>query len=158
MQSIFIRVWTTCRRTPKVVLALVMIAMFSTPALLEAQANNEMRTTIALPDAPKPKLDFQEHHFYDIPGKILFGTALTVAAFDTAQTCHNLATGGHEDWLSTRHCSQATLIIMGQVAAQESLAWVLHRTHHHKLERLIRFFTIEEDTRGIIYSKEHGAW
>lgn len=98
------------------------------------------------------------HHFYDHPAKIELAIATTSAAFDIGQTCHNLANGGREYWIPTQHCPQITLLVLGGVAAQESLAYVFHRTGHHKLERLIRLVTIEENTRAIIYSKQHGAW
>lgn len=98
------------------------------------------------------------HAFYDRPAKIELAVASIAVAFDTAQTCHNLANGGREIWLPTQHCPQVTLLLLGQVAAQEGLAYVFHRTGHHKLERLIRLVTIEENTRAIIYSKQHGAW
>lgn len=98
------------------------------------------------------------HRFYDHPAKIELAVATSAAAFDIGQTCHNLATGGREVWLPTQHCPQITLVLLGSVAAQEGIAYMFHRTGHHKLERLIRLFTIEENTRAIIYSKQHGAW
>jgi hypothetical protein len=108
--------------------------------------------SVALPAAA------QEHRFYDRPGKILFTAAGVAAAFDTAQACHNLATGGRELGLPTQHCPQVSLILMGQVAVQEIAAYGLHKLGFHKLERFARFFTMEENTRALIYSKRHGSF
>src|SRR5882762_5031206 len=110
----------------------------------------------ALPDAPVAKVT-SEHRFYDKPGKILFTSALTVAAADAAQTCYFLQHGGKEDYLPTQHCPQVSLFIFGEVAAQEALAYFWHKTGHHKLERLTRFISIVDNTSGIVHSKRHGA-
>lgn len=97
-------------------------------------------------DMPKP------HAFYDRTGKIEFGAALTAASADSAMTCKNLANGGTESGLPTNHCPQVNLFLFGQVAGQEAIAYLFHRTGHHKLERLARFYTISQNTRGFVYS------
>lgn len=101
---------------------------------------------------PKP-----QHHFYDKLAKIELAADGGLAAFDMAQTCHNLSTGGHEAWM-TQSCGANIGIVLGVHAAQEGLAYFLHRTNHHKLERFARLYTGQAHLRGIIYSKKHGAW
>lgn len=101
---------------------------------------------------PKPT-----HKFYDKPAKIELAVAITTASFDMGQTCHNLATGGREYWL-TQSCGKNVAITAGILGAQEALAYGLHRVHAHKLERIVRFFSIEQNTLGIALSKKAGAW
>jgi len=100
----------------------------------------------------------EPHRFYDRWGKAEFTTAATLAAWDAAQTCHNVMTGGHEDWLPTQKCAPAVAIIGGQVVAQEWLAYRLHRRGWHRMERMARLVTIQGNVRGLVYSKKHGAW
>jgi hypothetical protein len=111
-------------------------------------------------DAPKPKLDAPEHKFYDRVGKIELGAAVAVAGFDAAQTCHGMITDpAHTRELGSpaQHCAPLTLLLGAQVAVQEGVAYLLHRTHHHKIERVVRFFSIYENTKGIVYSQRHGG-
>jgi hypothetical protein len=99
-----------------------------------------------------------DHRFYDKPGKVLFGTALALAAADTTVTCLNLASGGHEHALPTQHCPQVSLLLFGQVAAQEGLAYLFHRRGLHGMERGIRFVSIVSNTRGFSYSLRHRSF
>jgi hypothetical protein len=123
----------------------------------------------ARPDPPVPRVSGAEivavhppvrrgEPFWTRTTKIEAGAVITVAVFDAAQSCHNLAVGGQERWLHTRSCGG----VVGRMAAWDAgmvgAAWLLHRTHHNKLARLPMLFEIEEHTRGIVYSKEHGAW
>lgn len=106
-------------------------------------------------EAPKPKL---EHRFYDRPAKIELALAVTASAFDNGQSCYNVSRGGPEVMLPTQSCAGITAILTSEVAIQELAAYFLHRTHHHKLERVIRFVTITANTEAIIYSKHYGAF
>lgn len=109
-----------------------------------------LATVVARP--PKPV-----HKFYDRPAKIELTVAIGAAAFDMAQTCHNLANGGREQFM-TQSCAKNNLIEAGLLGAQELAAYTLHRTGHHKLERLVRLYSTVDSTIGIVYSKQHGAW
>jgi len=133
-------------------------------------------------EAPKPKPDAERiHHFYDRPAKIELGAALALNTYDNVQTCRTLgektrpiittvtaingvpvheviygpAVAGREHYLPTQSCAGVTLFLAGELAAQEVVAYTLHRTGHHKIERFVRFFTIEGNTQGIIYSARH---
>jgi hypothetical protein len=113
-------------------------------------------------EAPKPKPDAirPEHRFYDRVGKIELGVAIGAAAFDAAQTCHGMITDpAHTVELGspTQHCAPLTLMLGAQVAVQEGVAYFMHRTHHHKIERVVRLFSIYENTKGIVYSAKHGG-
>ena len=115
-----------------------------------------------LPDMPKPKpvetYVAPEHKFYDRQAKIELAAAITMAAFDIAQTCHNLANGGREYFLPTQSCAKTNALLFGQVAIQELIVYGLHRHGHHKLERYARLFTVGANLEGVIYSKAHGAF
>lgn len=102
---------------------------------------------------PKPVV----HHFYDKPAKLELALAGTAAALDMAQTCHNLATGGVEYTL-TQSCAADVGITMGILGMQELLALGLHKTGHHKLERLARLWSTTNNIEGAVRSKMHGAW
>jgi hypothetical protein len=111
-------------------------------------------------EAPKPKPDALEHKFYDRIGRAEFGVAVAAAAFDAAQTCHGMITDpAHTRELGspTQHCAPLSLMLGAQVAVQEGVAYFLHRTHHHRIERAVRFFSIYENTKGIVYSQRHGG-
>lgn len=123
-----------------------------------------------LPDSPIPKMPLPESVFsisgYPKPvargfwdstnKKELMGLAV-VSGFDMGQTCHNLATGGREYWL-TQSCPKDVGIMLGFDAAAVGVAWILHKTGHHKLERLPMLGQSEEHVRGIVFSKIHRAW
>jgi hypothetical protein len=131
----------------------------------------------ALPDTPTPKLPTPattepsfyiagapkplargDRAFWTRSTKIEAGALAGVAAFDAAQTCHNLATGGREYWLNTRTCGGAVAIMAAWDLGTVGAAWLLHRTHHDRLARLPMLYEIQAHTRGIIYSRRHHAW
>lgn len=132
------------------------------------------QNAIELPDAPQPKpntavdftvierpkvrFDRPVHKFYDKTAKIELGVNAALFAIDAGQTCHNLANGGHEDVLPTQSCAGAIGIMAGLHGGQEVLAWVLHKTGHHKLERIARLYMTEAHVQAIAYSKAHGAF
>lgn len=107
--------------------------------------------------APVPKWVQELHKFYDKPAKIELALASSAAAFDMGQTCHNLATGGRE-YALTQSCSKNVGITTGILGAQELLALGLHKTGHHRLERLARLWSTPNNLEGAVRSKLHGAW
>jgi hypothetical protein len=114
-----------------------------------------------LPSVPEPK-PFETKpaavHYWDKWNKIEAVSMFSLASFDMAQSCHNVRSGGHEDFLPVQNCAA----IVGMVAAGEvgaiGISILLHKTGHHKLERIPMLLMIQADTRGIIYSHSHGAW
>jgi hypothetical protein len=147
----------------------------------------------AMIDMPQPKseavLGWQgqskvstEHRFWDRTNKIETTSMVVLAAFDMAQTCHNLASTetvithlttprapggyvdvpitlhGHEHSLPTQSCAGAVGLSSAFDGAAAGLAYLFHRTHHHKLERIPMLYMGGTSLEGIIYSKEHGAW
>jgi hypothetical protein len=124
-----------------------------------------------------------EHHFYDRTAEVELGAALALDAYDNVHTCkalsektrpiiatvtaidgiptHEVIYGPgtipafHEAYLPASTCGQVTALLTAELAGQELVAYALHRSGHHKLEKLVRFFTIEGNTQGIIYSQIH---
>lgn len=113
--------------------------------------------SLVKPPALKLSVERPVHHFYDRPAKIELGAALALDAYDNAQTCHALSNNGREDSLPTQSCAGVTLILTAQLAAQEGVAYLFHRTNHHKIERFVRFFSIEGNTQGILHSMAHSG-
>lgn len=95
--------------------------------------------------------------FFDKPAKIAFAANMTMFSLDAAQTCHNLANGGHERFLPTQSCAGATAIMGAEMAGLWLGAHFAHRRGLHKLERVLEWTMPVVNTRAIIYSKEHGA-
>jgi hypothetical protein len=129
----------------KLVLALVLLAI----------------PTFGLPSVPQPK-PFETKpaavHYWDKWNRIESLSMFSLASFDMAQSCHNVRSGGREDFLPTQSCAKiAVMIGAGEVGAI-GLSMLLHKTGHHKLERIPILLMIQADTRGIVYSHSHGAW
>jgi hypothetical protein len=117
--------------------------------------------TWGLPSVPEPK-PFETKpaavHYWDKWNKIEAISMFSLASFDMAQSCHNVRSGGREDFLPTQSCAKiAVMIGAGEVGAI-GLSMLLHKTGHHKLERIPILLMIQADTRGIVYSHSHGAW
>jgi hypothetical protein len=151
---------------------LAAVLLFAVPVLGQNQLVNsaiEDPTPKVSSDSPTPK-------FWDNINKMEFSTMTSLAAFDMAQTCHNLASrhtvhalgltpgvtvpmiiGGHEDFLPTQSCTGAVGLTAAFDASALGLSYLFHRTHHHKLERIPMLLMGEESARGIIYSRLHDA-
>ena len=97
------------------------------------------------------------HRFFDTKGKVLIGANLALTTLDAVGTCCTLAAGGHENWLPTHHCAPASVLIFAGFAFETSLAYIFHRTHHHKLERLTEVVAPADSVEGIIYTATHGG-
>ena len=102
----------------------------------------------------RPKL--QTHPFLDRTNKIEFGIGGAAAAWDVTRTCKNLATPlGKEYNLPVSPCGGVVAFTFGEQAAAWGLADVLHRTHHHKFERIPEAYRIGINLNGAIYSTVH---
>jgi hypothetical protein len=117
---------------------------------------------LALPDAPVPKpiepSPVAARPYWDKWNKAEAVSMFSLASFDMAQTCHNLRNGGREVFLPTQRCTAIVGFIAGGEAGAIGLSLLLHKTGHHKLERIPMLIMVQADTRGIVYSKKHGAW
>ena len=109
------------------------------------------------PDAPNLK-PVAVHAMYDRTAKVELAAEVSLMTFDTVQTCHFLAHGGHEDNLPTQRCAGMIGLQLSFAAGAEGLTWVLHKTGHHKLERIPRIYLMYGNASGIAYSKLHRGW
>jgi hypothetical protein len=120
-----------------------------------------------LPDAPKPNTTsdslsgFVEaqpkpvtnmHPFWDKPNKVEAASMFAMASLDMAQTCYGLAHGGRELHL-TQSCVDNNFITFSFEAATVTGTWLLHRTNHHKLERMPMLYMVGVSTSGVVGSK-----
>lgn len=96
-----------------------------------------------LPDSPRPKPVVSDgeyqHRFWDRTTKIQLVGMAAAGGMDMGQTCQFLANGQHE-WNLTQSCGKNVAITAGFDSAALGAAWLLHRTHHHKLERIPMLF------------------
>ena len=103
----------------------------------------------ALPDAPAAKI----HRFYDRPAKVTLFSETLLAGADAGQTCHHLGRTWHERNLPTQSCSGMVGLTVSFMAAGEGLSFLLHKTGHHKLERIPRFYLMYGNIRGLAGSQ-----
>jgi len=113
-----------------------------------------------LPDKPEPiktEATHVVHRFLDTKGRIAIAANLALTTLDVVGTCRTLAAGGHEYWLPTQHCAPASAWMLGGFAFDVSLAYIFHRTGHHKLERIAEVLGPIDHVAGIIYTEGHGG-
>jgi hypothetical protein len=112
-----------------------------------------------LPEVPIAKPIEQKHspHFWDTPNKIEFASMTGLAVGDMTQTCRFLSRGWREMQL-TQSCPKDVAITAAFDAGAALAAFALHKTGHHKLERIPMLYMAGASARGIIESKVNGAW
>ena len=110
-------------------------------------------STSFLPEAPT------SHKFLDRENRFLFATVGAFSAGDFAVTHANLANGGRE--LNplvrpfTANSGTLAMNFVGQTAAIVSISYLLHRTGHHRLERLTPTANIAASAFAIAYGMAH---
>ena len=113
-----------------------------------------------LPDMPAPKVEIVNRtprpdvtpRFWDKTNKVEFGAMIGLAAWDMGQTCDFLAHGEREQYL-TQSCGKNVAITAGIDAGATLSAWLLHKTGHHKLERLPMLYFAGNSLYGVIVTK-----
>ena len=100
---------------------------------------------------PKPVSDGHVG-FWDKKNKIEFVAMVTTATADSVNTCHFLHEGVLHEVNLTQSCAANVAITAGFDAAAVFGAWLLHRSHHHKLERLPMLYMAAINAEGFIYS------
>lgn len=110
-------------------------------------------STPFLPEAPVA------HKFWDRENRVLFVTAAAFSAGDFTVTHANLANGGRElnPLVRPFTANSATLAMnfVGQTAAIVSISYLLHRTGHHRLERLTPVANIAASAFAVSYGMSH---
>ena len=107
----------------------------------------------ALPEAPS------HHSFWDKENIALFGTVAGLSAADFAATRANLQSGGKELDPVTRLFGRSTAGLAanfgGETAGVVGISYFLHKTGHHKLERLTSLINISASSIAITYDLTH---
>jgi hypothetical protein len=107
-----------------------------------------------LPEVPT------EHNFWDAANKILFLSHAGLEAVDFGITHRNLSNGGRElDSMATALCESGTagqlVFFGGRMAGVVAISYLLHRTGHHKLERVFPVYASGDSAYGVAYSFAH---
>jgi len=107
-----------------------------------------------LPSVP-PK-----HGFWDVANKTLFASHAALEAVDFGITHHNLSQGGKElDPMAKALCESGTpgqlVFFGGRMAGVIAISYLLHKTGHHKLERIFPVYASGDSAYGVAYSFAH---
>jgi hypothetical protein len=95
------------------------------------------------------------HRFLDKTGIISLTGSAAVLTVDAVTTCRNLYGGGYEAFLPTQSCAGTSAWIASSFAAQTATAYLMHRTGHHRIERLAEFVWASGSAAGIAYTFTH---
>jgi len=106
-----------------------------------------------------PSKPVGEHRFWDRENRILFSVAGGLAVADFCVTRANLANGGKELNPVTRVFSGSTPGLAGNFALETggliSVNYLLHKTGHHKLERITSYVNIGSSAGAVAWSLSH---
>ena len=114
-----------------------------------------------LPAAPVARpTTVEEYRFRDLQNSIAFTAMAGARAFDAVQTCRRFAQNGHradggvwvERELPTQTCGGVVAFSAGYVLVGSGAAYLLHKTGHHKLERVPMWLSGVGAAQGIEYS------
>jgi hypothetical protein len=126
------------------------------PALLAykiAVAQPAPATPAQLPEAPGA------HKFWDRKNRLLFATTVALNAADFTVTRANLSSGGRElnPFVRPFTANSGTLALnfIGETAATAGISYLLHRTGHHRLERLTPSINIATSAFAVGYGVSH---
>jgi hypothetical protein len=109
--------------------------------------------------APPPAGIATEHHFWDKENIALFAVSAALSATDFTVTRQNLQSGGRELNPIVRVFGRSTaglaLNFTGETAAGIGLSYFFHKTHHHRLERIISMVNIGTSAGAVSYGLTH---
>jgi hypothetical protein len=107
----------------------------------------------SLPEAPS------QHRFWDNENRALFVTVAALDAADFVVTRANLQNGGRELNPVTRIFSGSTAGLAfnfaGETAGIIGLSYYLHKTGHHRLERITPLLNIAASSFAVAYDLNH---
>ena len=125
------------------------------PAPLQPVAAPMVKTLPSTPVRVYP----QEHKFWDTKNVALFSTVAAFSAADFAVTRNNLNNGGRELNPLTRPFAGSTAALAanfaGETAGVVGISYMLHRTGHHKLERLTPIVNFGMSAFAVSYGLAH---
>jgi hypothetical protein len=135
----------------------VLLAQGSTqgPSPDAPRPSDEMAAPILMP-APTLAL---EHRFWDKQNIALFAGSAALSAADFTVTHANLQSGGQELNPIVRVFGRSkvglALNFAGEAAGGISLSYFFHKTHHHKLERIVSLVNIGGSAGAVSYGLRH---
>jgi hypothetical protein len=118
----------------------------------------------AIEPAPVPFVavtypESRPHRFWDNENRVLFAGVAALSAADFAVTRANLASNGRELNPVTRVFSGSTAGLAVNFSLETAgvigVSYVLHRTGHHKLERMVSMFNIGASGAAVGYDLAH---
>ena len=143
------------------VVALVAIAVFCPLAFAQGPLPDAPMALVA-PAAPivvAPRSPETAHKFWDKQNQILFAAAAASNAADFAVTRANLQSGGQElnplVRIFGRSSAGLALNFAGETAGVVSLSYFLHKTGHHKLERITPLVNFAASAGAVSYGLTH---
>jgi hypothetical protein len=114
---------------------------------------------ISTPAVTKPSSMGDQHRFWDKQNRALFVAAAALNGADFAVTRNNLQRGGQELNPVVRVFGRSTaglaVNFIGETAGVVSISYVLHKTGHHKLERMVSMVNIGSSTAAVSYGLTH---
>jgi hypothetical protein len=122
------------------------------PAMVSATLYS-IASPIASPSAPSP------HRFWDSKNRELFAGVTALSAADFVVTRSNLRDGGRELDPVTRMFGRSTpglaLNFSLETAGIVVASYLLHKTGHHKLERIVSVVNIGSSATAVGYGLAH---
>ena len=120
-----------------------------------------------VPDAPRPSTEpastmfstptsiAGEHKFWDRENRVLFAASAAFSAADFAVTRANLQSGGRDLNPIVRFFGPSTaglaVNFAGETAGVIGVSYLLHKTGHHKLERIFTMVNIGSSAGAVTY-------
>jgi hypothetical protein len=142
----------------RLIVAVFAVCGFSCPALFGQGP---------APDAPQPLMEpastmfstptgrSGEHKFWDRENGVLFAASAAFSAADFAITRANLQSGGRDLNPIVRFFGPSTaglaLNFAGETAGVIGVSYLLHKTGHHKLERIFTMVNIGSSAGAVTY-------
>jgi hypothetical protein len=138
-------------RTCVLLLAACLLALHSAAAEQPSQTSpSQTSATAPLPDAPSQK---PPHAFWDRTNILLFSGVAVFRGLDYASTRNFLARGREEVLIPDDIVNNSAAFASLEAAAtltSVGLSYLLHRTHHHKLERWLSIGHIGVTGFGVV--------
>jgi hypothetical protein len=133
---------------------LVTLLLLSAP-LFGQHLPDAPSATATTPTATAVGSAMPAHRFLNRPAKFALAGSAALVTADAVLTCRHLAAGGREVFLPTQSCAGVTAWLAGSFAAETGIAYLLHRTGHHRLERLAEIAAGVSSASGIGYTAAH---
>lgn len=113
---------------------------------------------ISIPSTPLPQVA-EQHNFWDRNNCILFTAVAALSAADFTVTRDNLQSGGQELNPVTRVFGKSTaglaMNFAGETAGVIGISYFLHKTGHHKMERMVSMLNAGTSAAAVSFDMAH---